>query len=122
MARTAFSFAKEELLPRRWIAGHVAFCCLGIERPYESRQSIEVLSREIKRRHARIGNPVLNNVAQPLNRHSAHPGVPGQSRTLVGAAEISSMATDAMLRVHVLASRQICRGSGRGLRQQQRQP
>ena len=75
MARTAFSFAEEELLPGRWVAGHVALSRLGIERPYERRQSIEVRSREIERRHARIWNSVLNNVVQPLNRHSAHQGI-----------------------------------------------
>jgi len=41
MARTAFSFAEEESLPGRWVAGHVAFSGLGIESHQSSQQSEE---------------------------------------------------------------------------------
>src|SRR5438132_671838 len=67
MAGTTFSFAEEESLPGRWVAGHVALCRLRIQRAYERRQSIEVLSREIKRRHARIKNGIPNTGMPPFD-------------------------------------------------------
>src|SRR5262245_4912329 len=107
MAGGTLALAEEEALSGCGVAWHGALSSWRIQRVYQGSKSIQLLGWQIERRHAGLGSPIPDQVAQLLDRPGTEPAASDKRRASVRAIGISSMAASATLRECFCGFRQI---------------
>src|SRR5437879_884927 len=99
MARRAVPFPVEESASSFRVAKGGAPGGRRIQRAQPLGKGVELVSRQVERRHAATGRSFADEGAQLVRGTAAYPTIPGKAWSAVRAVRVSSMAAGALLRI-----------------------
>src|SRR5437667_6564060 len=114
MARRAVPFPMEESVSSLGVAEGSALGGRSIQRAQPLGKRIELVSRQIERRHAATRRSFADEGTHLLRGTAAYATIPGKAWTAVRAVRIPSVAARALLRIRSFAFVQL-QSSGRGI-------